>query len=113
MCAVIAVYVASSGCGLVGGGISRARSFRNTFSHSCGFDPMRSVSALSSIRPETFSRSLWQVMQYLSSTARGDVCARREGTDHKRHKKDTKSTNFVPLVFCLVPFVVGSRFCLI
>src|ERR1051325_5703105 len=69
---VSAVYVASSGRGRPGGGISLERSFRRTFSQSSAPAPGCSTSALSSRSPAVFEFWLWQVTQYLSRTARED-----------------------------------------
>src|SRR5277367_4851033 len=48
------------------------RTLRITFSHTSAFSETFSTSTLSSIRPAVFSFSLWQVTQYLFSSARWD-----------------------------------------
>src|SRR6185436_15725408 len=68
---------AFSGLGAPTGGIISARSFRITFSHTSALLEGRAKSAASNESPAVFSFWLWQVMQYLSSTARS--WAIREG----------------------------------
>ena len=71
------------------GGIAPVRSLRTTFSHASACSPTCDRSIASSARPAVFTRWLWQVTQYLSSTARGGCsaptaarrrCRRRTGT---------------------------------
>src|SRR5437879_4398463 len=69
---VIAVYVAASGRGRPGGGISCVRSLVATFSQISALLPTWSTSSASSVSPAVLSFVLWQVTQYLSSIARGD-----------------------------------------
>ena len=64
-----------SGRGAPGGGIIPARTFRITFSQSSALAGTSARSTLSSIRPPVLSRSLWQVTQYRSTTAREDAAA--------------------------------------
>ena len=58
-----APYVASSGRGRRGGGISRARSLRITFSQTSAPSPMCTRSSDSSVNPAVCKRSLWQAVQ--------------------------------------------------
>src|SRR5256884_2901057 len=53
-----------------GGGITPARSLRITFSHNSAWSPAVVRSNFSSVKLALFVRSLWQVTQYLSRTAR-------------------------------------------
>src|SRR5262249_40279983 len=62
---------ALSGRGRPAGGIAPVRIFRTPFSRPSARSPIRAGSNVSSISPAVFSRWLWQVTQYLSSTARG------------------------------------------
>src|ERR1700674_3917285 len=64
-----AAYVAASGRGRPGGGISRVRSLVATFSQISAWLQMCSTSNVSSISPAVFSLALWQVTQYLLKTA--------------------------------------------
>ncbi len=67
-----ASMVASSGRGMPCGGIMRPWSLRTTFSQTSAWSATRarSTASLSSTRPPVFSRALWQLTQYLSTSAR-------------------------------------------
>ena len=68
--------VAWSGRGMPCGGIMPPCILRTTFSQVSAPSPMCSTSILSSVSPPVFSLSLWQVTQYLSSSARSAAGAK-------------------------------------
>src|SRR5271156_806501 len=57
------------------GGIAPTLSFRITFSQVSAFAGTFATSMSWRVRPPVLARSLWQVTQYLSSSARWAVCA--------------------------------------
>src|SRR5204862_3077528 len=61
-----AVAAASGLVRTLGGGISPVRSFRMTFSQISGCAETSAIVRPWRERPAVFSRSLWQLMQYLS-----------------------------------------------
>ena len=60
------------------GGMAPVRSFLITFSHISAFGGTLARSALSSVNPAIFVFELWQVTQYLSSSARCGAVLRRQ-----------------------------------
>src|SRR6185369_13552025 len=88
---------ALSGRGAPTGGIISARTFRITFSHTSAVFEGRTKSAASSDNPAVFIFWLWQVTQYLSTSARSCPKLRREDHRMRTHAKAKTSFRFMCL----------------